>query len=123
MDKVFIKDLRVTGIIGIYEHERSTPQEMVINAVMLTDIRKAAETDEIGDCVDYEKVANRLRKHAQTSRRMTVEALAEDLAQICLETPGVQGVTIRVEKTQAIQEAGSVGVEVSRVSPSQQKGM
>lgn len=114
MDKVFIKDLRVSGIIGIYEHERGTPQEIVINAVMLTDIRKAAETDEIADCVDYEKVANRIREHAQTVRRMTVEALAEDLAQLCLETPGVRGVTIRVEKTQAIADTGSVGVEISR---------
>lgn len=114
MDKVFIKDLRISGIIGIYEHERHTPQEMVINATMLTDIRKAAETDEIADCVDYEKVANLLRGHAQTARRMTVEALAEDLARICLETPGVRGVTIRVEKTQAIADTGSVGVEISR---------
>lgn len=114
MDKVFIKDLRLTGIIGIYKQERTTPQEMVINAILLTDIRKAAETDEIADCVDYEKVANRLREHATTVRRMTVEALAEDLARICLETPGVRGVTIRVEKTQAIPDTGSVGVEISR---------
>ena len=114
MDKVFIKDLRITGLIGIYEHERTTPQEMVINAIMLTDIRRAAETDEIADCVDYETVANRLREHAQSVRRMTVEALAEDLAQICLDTPGVRGVTIRVEKTQAIRDTGSVGVEISR---------
>jgi len=114
MDKVFIKDLRISGILGIYEHERHTPQEIIINATMLTDIRKAAETDEIVDCVDYEKVANLLREHAQTARRMTVEALAEDLASICLETPGVRGVTIRVEKTQAIADTGSVGVEISR---------
>jgi len=114
MDRVFIKDLRVTGIIGIYEHERTAPQEMVINAVMLTDTRKAATSDEIADCVDYEKVANRLREHATTVRRMTVEALAEDLARVCLEMPGVRGVTIRVEKTQAIADTGSVGVEISR---------
>jgi FolB domain-containing protein len=114
MDKVFIKDLRVSGIIGIYERERNTPQEIVINAVMLTDIRKAAETDEIADCVDYEKVANRIREHAQTVRRMTVEALAEDLAQLCLETPGVREVILRVEKTQAIANTGSVGVEITR---------
>ena len=114
MDKVIIKDLRISGILGIYEHERHTPQEIIINATMLTDIRKAAKTDAIADCVDYEKVANLLREHAQTAQRMTVEALAEDLSRICLETPGVQGVTIRVEKTQAIADTGSVGVEISR---------
>jgi FolB domain-containing protein len=113
-DKVFIKDLRLTGIIGIYERERTHPQEILINAVMQTDIRKAAKTDNISDCVDYEKVANRLREHATTVCRMTVEALAEDLAQICLAMPGVQAVTVRVEKTQAIPDTGSVGVEISR---------
>jgi FolB domain-containing protein len=117
MDKVIIKDLRVTGIIGIYDFERTTPQEMVINVVMFTDIRKAAQTDDIAGCVDYERVSNRLKAHAEISKRLTVEALAEDLARLCLETPGVQRVTIRVEKTQAIAFTGSVGVEIEREKP------
>ncbi len=114
MDKVIIKDLHVTGIIGIYEHERTTPQEMLINITMFTDIRKAAQSDDIADCVDYEKVANKVKLHAETSKRLTVEALAEDIARLCLETPGVRRVKIRVEKTQAIAFTGSVGVEIKR---------
>jgi FolB domain-containing protein len=114
MDKILIKDLRVTGIIGIYEHERTTPQEMVINLTLFTDIRRAAQTDDIVDCVDYEKVANQVKAHAETSKRLTVEALAEDLARICLATPGVRRVNVRVEKTQAILFTGAVGVEIER---------
>jgi FolB domain-containing protein len=117
MDKIIIKDLRVTGIIGIYEHERTIPQEMVINIVLFTNIHKAAETDDIADCVDYEKVANRVKTHAETSQRLTVEALAEDLARLCLDTPGVTQVTVRVEKTQAIPFTTSVGVEIERENP------
>ncbi len=114
MDKILIKDLRANGIIGIYEHERITPQDMLINVTLFTDIRKAAESDDIADCVDYEKTANKLKAHAETSRRLTVEALAEDLARLCLETPGVRGVSLRVEKTQAIAFTTSVGVEIER---------
>ncbi len=114
MDKVIIKDLRVTGIIGIYDYERTTPQEMLINLTLFTDIRKAAASDDIADCVDYEKVANKVKARAGTSKRLTVEALAEDLARLCLETPGVQRVIARVEKTQAIAFTGSVGVEIER---------
>lgn len=114
MDKIIIKDLRVTGIIGIYDFERTTPQEILINVIMFTDIHKAAQTDDIADCVDYEKVSNKLKAHAETSKRLTVEALAEDLACLCLETPNVQRVTVRVEKTQAIAYTGSVGVEIER---------
>lgn len=114
MDKIIIKDLRVTGIIGIYDFERTTPQEMLINLMLFTEIRKAAETDDIVNCVDYEKVAKKVKAHAETSKRLTVEALAEDLAHLCLETPGVQRVIVRVEKTQAIAFTGSVGVEIER---------
>jgi FolB domain-containing protein len=114
MDKIIIKDLRATGIIGIYEHERTTPQEMVINIALFTDIHKAAQTDNIADCVDYEKVATKVKTHAETSKRLTVEAMAEDVARLCLETPGVQRVNVRVEKTQAIAYTGAVGVEIER---------
>jgi FolB domain-containing protein len=117
MDKIIIKDLHARGIIGIYEHERTAPQEMIINVVMYTDIHTAAETDDIVDCVDYEKVANKIKAHAETSKRLTVEALAEDLAQICLDIPGVQGVRIRVEKTEALGFVASVGVEIERLNP------
>jgi FolB domain-containing protein len=114
MDKVIIKDLRVTGIIGIYERERTTPQEMLINIVLFTDIHKAVQTDDIADCVDYEKVANKVKALAETSKRLTVEALTEDIARLCLETPKVRRVNVRVEKTQAIAFTGSVGVEIER---------
>ncbi len=119
MDKIIIKDLRVNGIIGIYAHERVTPQEMIINVTMYTDIRKAAGTDEIADCIDYEKAANRLKAHAETSQRQTVEALAEDLARLCLALPGVRGARIRVEKTQAILFTSAVGVEIERMNPAE----
>lgn len=115
MDKVIIKDLRVNGIIGIYARERVSPQEMVLNVTLYTDIRKAAGSDAIADCVDYEKAANLLKAHAETAQRQTVEALAEDLAQLCLAMPGVFGVQIRVEKTQAIPFTAAVGVEIERM--------
>jgi len=117
MDKILIKDLHAHGILGIYARERVTPQEIVINVTLYTDIRKAAESDEIMDCVDYEKTANLLKAHAETAKRQTVEALAEDLARLCLSLPGVRGTRIRVEKTQAIAFTASVGVEIERMNP------
>lgn len=114
MDKILINDLRVIGIVGIHDYERNTPQEIMINIRLSTNTRRAAETDDIHECVNYQTVAEQVKAHAETSKRLTVEALAEDIAQICLETPGVQGVTVRVEKTQAIAYTGSVGVEIER---------
>ncbi|MEJ5241379.1 MAG: dihydroneopterin aldolase [Anaerolineales bacterium] len=114
MDKVFIKDLLVRGIIGINDWERREPQDILINIVLFTDTRRAAVSDRIEDCVNYRTVAKKVQAHAERAERWTVEALANDLARLCLEEPGVQRVIVRVEKPGAVRFAASVGVEIER---------
>ncbi len=114
MDKIIIKDLKVQGILGIHDWERVTPREIVINVILYTDTRRAARTDELSDCVDYSAMAKKIRAHAESAARMTVEALANDLAGLCLQEPRVRKVVVRVDKPGAVAEAASVGVEVER---------
>jgi FolB domain-containing protein len=114
MDKTFIKDLLVRGIIGINDWEREKPQDILINITAFTDTRHAAETDDLADCVDYRALAKKVQAHAETAARFTVEALANDLAKICLEQKGVNKVMVRVEKPGAVRFAKSVGVEIER---------
>lgn len=114
MDQIIIQDLLVRGVIGITERERERPQDILINAVLYTQIDRAAETDNIEDCVDYAKLARKLLAHTESAARYTVEALVSDLAKICLDQPGVQGVRIRVEKPGAVRFSKSVGVEIER---------
>lgn len=117
MDQIIIKDLLARGVIGISERERERPQDILINAVIFTDTSRAAESDQIEDCVDYSKMARKLIAHAETAARSTVEALANDLARLCLAEAGVHGVRIRVEKPGAVRFARSVGVEIERFNP------
>ncbi len=114
MDKVIIKDLVARGILGINDWERENPQEILINITVFTDTRRAAETDNIEDCVNYRTLAKKAQAHAEAAKRLTVEALANDLAKICLQEKGVQKVIVRVEKPGAVRFAESVGVEVER---------
>jgi len=114
MDKTFIKDLLVRGIIGIHEWEREKPQDILINITAFTDTSRAAQSDDLGDCVDYSALAKKVQAHAETSARFTVEALANDLARICLEQKGIEKVIMRVEKPGAVRFAQSVGVEIER---------
>jgi FolB domain-containing protein len=114
MDKIFIKDLKVRGILGIHDWERVTPRDIIINVVVYADTKKAAKTDDISDCVDYSTLAKKVRAHAEYAARMTVEALANDLAEICLQEPKASKVIVRVEKPGAVPDASSVGVEVER---------
>jgi FolB domain-containing protein len=114
MDQVFIKDLLARGIIGINDEERVNLQDILINIVLFTDLNKAGETDDIADCVNYRTIAKKVIAHAESSRRFTVEALAGDVARLCMEDPRVQKVRVRVEKPGAVRFSKSVGVEIER---------
>lgn len=114
MDQVIIRDLTARGIVGVYEWERKEPQEILINIILQANLLQAAQNDDISQSIDYHEVAIRLREHAETAERHTVEALAEDLANICLEYPRVNEVTVRVEKPGAVRFTRSVGVEITR---------
>jgi len=114
MDKVIIKNLLARGIIGIRDWERKRPQDILINITLFNDTRRAGETDDINDCADYSMVSKKALAHAESAGRLTVEALANDLAKLCLEEANVQKVIVRVEKPGAVRFAESVGVEIER---------
>ena len=114
MDKIIIKNLLARGIIGVNDWERKRPQEILINITVFTDTRRAAEADDINECVNYSTLSKKIMAHAESVGRLTVEALAGDLAKLCLEEKGIQRVVIRVEKPGAVRFAESVGVEIER---------
>ena len=114
LDKVIIRDLLVRGIIGVNDWERKRPQDILINLTLFTDTQHAAETDNVEDVVNYSTMSKRIQSHAESAQRLTVEALANDLAKICFEDKGVQRVIVRVEKPGAVRFAKSVGVEIER---------
>ena len=114
MDKIFITNLLVRAIIGVNEAERETPQDILINVTVHTDTRPAAQSDRLADTVDYSSLTKQIRALVEAARRFTVEALAEDIAQLALRISGVEKVTVRVEKPGAVKGAQSVGVEIER---------
>ena len=114
MDKVIIKNLLARGIIGVRDWERKRAQDILINVTLYTDTRQAAITDDINDCADYSTVAKKVQVHAESAGRFTVEALANDLAAICLQENNVIKANVRVEKPGAVRFAESVGVEIER---------
>jgi FolB domain-containing protein len=114
MDQIFIRNLRARGVIGVGEQERLNPQDIIINIILFTDISKCGITDKINDTVNYRTVAKKVLKHAENAARYTVEALAEDVAKICLEQSHVESVRVKVEKPGAVRFTESVGVEIER---------
>ena len=114
MDKIFIKNLRLRGIIGINDWEREKPQDILINIELLTDSQIAAENDDVEASVNYRTISKQIITHVESHQPLTVEKLASDLADLCLSTKNVQLVKIRVEKPGALRFADSVGIEIER---------
>ena len=114
MDKIIITDLLARGIIGINESERTNPQDILINITMETDTHEAGLSDDINDCINYRTVSKKALALAEKAQRLTVEALANDIAKMVLEFEGVQRVCVRVEKPGAVRFSRSVGVEIER---------
>ena len=117
MDKVIIKNLVARGIIGINDWERVKPQEILINITLFGDLKKAGQSDDVEDSINYRTIAKHAQTLAENCQRQTVEALAADIAADCLEVHGVQKVNVRVEKPGAVRFAESVGVSIYRTRP------
>jgi FolB domain-containing protein len=113
-DQVVIKDLLLRGIVGINEWERERKQDILVNLVLFTDLQKAGESDDVADSVNYRTLAKQVIELVEGAKRFTVEALAADIAGLCVKAPGVNRARVRVEKPGALRFARSVGVEIER---------
>ena len=113
-DRILIRDLLVRGILGLNDWEREQPQDILLNLTLFMDLRRAGLSDDIADTVNYRTVTKKILSHLEKTTRYTAEALAGDIAGLCLEEPGVVRVRVRVEKPGALRFARSVGVEIER---------
>lgn len=114
MDKIFLSELKVDTIIGIWEWERRIRQTVVIDLEMSADIAKAAATDEVADTLNYKSVAKRIQEFVADSSFQLVETMAERIAAIIREEFGVAWVKVRVNKPGAIRGSKAVGVLIER---------
>ncbi len=113
-DRIVIEDLLVRCVLGLSAEERRARQEVHIRLVLEVDLRPAGASDRVEDSVNYRDVKKRVFSFAESSSYHLAEALAEHIAALCLETPRVRRVEVRVEKPSALRFARSVGVEITR---------
>ena len=102
------------AILGIYPLEREQPQEVVINLEIETDCNKAAASKDLTDSLDYATLADAVAELTISGKYLLIETLIEDIGRHCLRQPLVQGVSVQVEKPQAVSRADSVGIKIYR---------
>ena len=114
MDIIFLRDLRIDTIIGIYDWEREIRQTVVLDLEMGADVARAAASDRIEDTLNYKAVAKRLQAFVGESRFQLVETLAERCAALLLEEFDLPWVRLTVNKEGAVSGARDVGVIIER---------
>lgn len=114
MDRILIKDLLVRCIVGVNDDERREKQDVLINLILWTDLRPAAQSDHLADAVDYRAIKKRVVALVEDSKYFLVETLIDRIANLCLENPKIQQVQVTLEKPGALRFARSVGVEITR---------
>jgi D-erythro-7,8-dihydroneopterin triphosphate epimerase len=114
MDRIFIRDLALRCIIGLYPEERTNKQDVIINVTMETDLRAAGKSDDLNDTVDYKAIKLAILDFVENSSFNLIESLAEGIAEICLKDSKVQSATITIDKPGALRFCRSVAVKVTR---------
>lgn len=113
-DTIFLQDLKVETIVGIWDWERRIRQTVSIDIEMAADVAKAAETDNIEGTLNYKAVAKRVQQFVADSEYQLVETLAEKIAETVLAEFDIPWIQLRVCKPGAIRNAKNVGVTIRR---------
>ena len=113
-DSIFLQDLKVETIVGIWDWERKIRQTVSIDIEMAADVAKAAETDNIEGTLNYKAVAKRVQQFVGDSEYQLVETLAEKIAETILTEFDIAWIQLRVSKPGAIRNAKNVGVVIRR---------
>lgn len=114
MDILYIHDLRIDTVIGVYDWERRIRQTVVFDIDLGVDVRKAAAADGIADAVDYGQVAQRVIAFVETSQFTLVETLAEKVAEIIYNEFKVPWMRLKLNKQGAVRGVRDVGVVIER---------
>lgn len=114
MDLIYIRDLKIECVIGVFDWERRIRQTVTIDLELAADIARAARSDRLEDTLDYKAISKRLIEFVGASQFQLVETLAERIADIVLGEFRVPWVRVRINKKGALRQATDVGVVIER---------
>ncbi|WP_096085393.1 dihydroneopterin aldolase [Agaribacterium haliotis] len=114
MDVVFIRGLKISTVIGVYEHEKKQPQSIVFDVDMLWDSQRACKSDDLEHALDYNAVCKRIENLCLQTRFELVEALAQTVAECLMTEFKVPGLKLRLSKPDAIGNTCDVGIVIQR---------
>jgi len=114
MDIIFLRELKVDTLIGVYDWEHIVPQTLQIDLEIGLPNSLACRSDDIADALDYSDIVRHLKEVLASRHFNLLEALAEHIAQILLKDFNAPWVKVSVAKLQAIRGSRMVGISIER---------
>lgn len=114
MDTVFIRDLRLDVVIGVFDWERQVQQKISIDLEMATDNTIPAKSDALEDTLDYKAITQRIRELAEQNQPQLVETLIEIIANTIIEEFQIPWLRLTIAKPGAVRGSAAVGVTIER---------
>lgn len=114
MDIIFLQEIKLDLIIGIYDWERKVPQTIQMDLEIGLPHSRACQTDRVEDTVDYARVMARIRESLAENRFALVEALAEHVAQLIMKEFGAPWVKVSVAKLGLVKGVKKLGIVIER---------
>lgn len=113
-NKIFVKDLEIEAIIGIFDWEREVKQLVRISYEVEVEINKAFKSDSIDDTFDYKKTSKKIIKFVEKSSFQLIEALAENVTKIIFQDKKVLNLKLTISKPGALRGSKEVGLKIIR---------
>ena len=114
MDTIFLRNLQIETIIGVFDWERNTKQAVFLDIEMATDVKKATASDHIDDALDYKSISKSVINFVEKSEFQLVETLAERIAELIMTEFNVPWLQLSLNKKGAIRHAEDVGITIER---------
>ncbi|MDA1044984.1 MAG: dihydroneopterin aldolase [Verrucomicrobia bacterium] len=114
LDRIHIRDLAVTCIVGANPRERIEEQTVLLNITLNCDLSVSCASDDLSDTIDYKVIKDRIIEELTPTKYILIERMADHVAALCLRDKRVSRVIVSIDKPGALTSARSVAVEISR---------
>jgi dihydroneopterin aldolase len=115
-DRIEVRGLRVDGVHGVLDEEQHHPQPFEIDLDLYLDLDPAATRDALDATADYGAAVEAAASVVLGPPRQLLETLAGAIADVVLEDPRIDGVTVAIRKLRPPVSADvtSTGVRIHR---------
>ena len=114
MDIIYLNQLRVDTVIGVWEWERRIRQTLIMDIQLGADITAAGASDDLADTVDYKAVSDRIMQFTRDSEFKLIEALAEGITATILSEFEVKWIRLGINKQGVLRHVRDVGIVIER---------